>query len=196
MSDKYPEIFVLRHGETEWNRAGRYQGSLNSDLTELGQMQATTQGEILRAKGLADRDIPVFSSPQGRTRQTADIVTEVLGCTHRPDTRLVELGQAEWEGLFEHEIKAGWPDAYSKRDGGIGWYFVNKNGETYAQIQARCKSFLDGLSGPAVIVTHGVTSHILRGVWLGLDLRDTAALTGGQGCVYHLHDGQHHRLEG
>lgn len=194
MIGKYPEIFVLRHGETEWNRVGRYQGSLNSDLTDLGKAHAATQGQILRNHGNL-HGVPIYSSPQGRTRQTADIVTEILGTTHSPDDRLVELRQAEWEGLYEHEIKAGWPEAFDLRDGGVGWYFANQNGETYDQIQARCKSFLDDLSGPTVIITHGVTSHILRGTWLGLDLAASAVLTGGQGCVYHLNGGQQAMLE-
>ena len=194
MANEYPEIFVLRHGQTEWNRVGRYQGSLNSPLTDLGETHAATQAEILRAKGVGTRGVPVFSSPQGRTRQTADIVTGVLGCGYQADDRLVELRQAGWEGLFEHEIKAGWPEAYAQRDGGIGWYFANPSGETYLEIRERCAAFLDALTQPAVIVTHGVTSHILRGHWLGLDLAASAGLTGGQGCVYHMFEGRQFKL--
>ncbi len=192
MADKYPEIFVLRHGQTEWNRDGRYQGSLNSPLTELGQRHAATQGEILRASG--NTTLPVFSSPQGRTCQTADIVTKVLGCEYKTDDRLVELRQGAWEGLFEHEIKAGWPDAYAQRDGGVAWYFANSSAESFDDLSARCDSFLKALSGPCIIVTHGVTSHVMRGLWLGLDLAGSAALTGGQGCVYHLRKGQQIKL--
>ncbi len=192
MADKYPEIFVLRHGQTEWNREGRYQGSLNSPLTDLGKRHARAQGEILQTKG--NRALPVFSSPQGRTCQTAGIVAEILGCDYQTDDRLVELRLGAWEGLYEHEIKAGWPKVFAQRDGGVGWYFANPTGETYADLSARCSAFLDGLTGPTVIVTHGVTSHILRGLWLGLDLAGSAALTGGQGCVYHLRGGQQIKL--
>jgi len=193
MADKYPEIFVLRHGQTKWNRDGRFQGSLNSPLTELGERHAATQGEILQALG--HTALPVFSSPQGRTRQTADIVTGILGCAYKTDDRLVELRQGAWEGLFEHEIKSGWPDAYGLRDSGVAWYFANPSAESCEQLSARCESFLAALSAPCVIVTHGVTSHILRGLWLGLDFVGSAALTGGQGCVYHLRDGQQIKLD-
>lgn len=195
MADKYPEIFVLRHGQTEWNRDGRYQGSLNSPLTDLGEMHAATQGEILRKLDVAKRGVEMFSSPQGRTQQTADIIAGIAGCEHVADNRLAELRQGAWEGLFEHEINAEWPAAYAKKDGGISWYFANPTGETYDQICARAEGFLASLAGPAVVVTHGVTSHILRALWLGLDLAGSAALGGGQGCVYHLHDGQQSKLQ-
>ena len=196
MADEYPEIFVLRHGQTEWNRDGRYQGSLDSPLTELGRIQAATQGEILRVQDVIGRGFRVFSSPQGRTQQTADIICEIAGGRHTSDPRLKELLQGDWEGLSEGEIAKNWPQAYAKRDQGIIWYFDNPTGETYPQIYSRSRAFLQSLTEPAVIVTHGVTSHVLRGVWLGLDLEETAALPGGQGCVYHLREGRQVRLTG
>ena len=194
MARTYPEIYVLRHGQTEWNRDGRFQGRMNSPLTDLGLTQAATQGEILRAQDVVTRGFQVFSSPQGRAQQTADIVCGVLACGHTPDARLCELHQGEWEGLLEHEVAAGWPKAHAKRDQGVVWYFDNPTGETFAQLRLRVLDFLDSLSGPSVIVAHGITSHILRGVWLGLDLAGSAALPGGQGCVYHLREGEHSRL--
>ncbi len=196
MAKTYPEIYVLRHGETEWNREGRYQGSLNSPLTDMGQTQAATQGEILRAQDVGGRGFDIFSSPQGRVKQTADIVCGIVGQDHKPDPRLCELRQGAWEGLLETEIALGWPAAYAKRGQGIIWYFDNPTGESFVQVQQRAREFLESLSGPAVIVTHGVTSHVLRGVWLGLDLAGMAALQGGQGCVYHLREGRQVRLTG
>jgi len=61
-------------------------------------------------------------------------------------------------------------------------------------VSGRAKSFLDSLTGPTVIVTHGITSYVLRGLWLGLGPDEMMALQGGQGCVYHLADGDQKRL--
>ena len=194
MTGQYPEIFVLRHGQTLWNHEGRFQGSGNSDLTDLGRAQAARQGEILRAAGVATRGLPVVSSPQGRTRHTADIVVKVLGCTHRPDDRLVELALGQWEGRLLSDIQADWPEIHARRQNNILWYFENPTGEGFASLKARVTGFLTSLTGPTVIVTHGITSHVLRGLWLGLDLQGSADLPGGQGCVYHLVDGEHHKL--
>ncbi len=195
MSGRYPEIYVLRHGQTVWNLEKRFQGSGNSPLTVLGRRQAATQGAILHGQGVVARGLPVLASPQGRAQQTADIVAARLGCAHRPDARLAELKQGAWEGLFEHEIKTRWPEIYAKRGNDIRWYFDNPTAESFASLHARAGEFLASLRGPAVIVTHGITSHILRGIWLGLDLKASAALPGGQGCVYHLCDATQRKLE-
>ena len=63
-----PPLFLLRHGQTVWNREGRMQGRLDSPLTPLGQVQAARQGAILRANGVA---FPARTSPRGRARTTA-----------------------------------------------------------------------------------------------------------------------------
>ena len=195
MTTNYPEIFVLRHGQTQWNAEARFQGRGNSDLTDLGRQQAAIQGAILRDTGVATRALPVFSSPQGRTQATADIVTKALGCSHQADQRLVELSQGDWEGRLMHEIATDYPEIYANRTDNILWYFNNPTAESFASLRARCKDFLHTLDGACVIVTHGITSHILRGIWLGLDLQGSADLPGGQGCVYHLVDGRMHKLE-
>ena len=70
----YPEIFVLRHGQTEWNTVGRHQGRLDSPLTEIGREQALAQSRIL-ANALAGRgDVQAHCSPQGRAFDTAGII--------------------------------------------------------------------------------------------------------------------------
>lgn len=194
MGGRYPEIYVLRHGQTKWNLEGRFQGSRNSPLTDLGRRQAVIQGEILRGQGVAGRGLQIFTSPQARARQTADIVVSHLACMHQADRRLAELDMGAWEGLRERDIKAGWPDVHANRTGDIRWHFDNPTGERFESLHRRVGGFLASLRGPAVIVTHGITSHILRGIWLGLDLAGSAALPGGQGCVYHLRDATHRKL--
>ena len=67
---KLPQIFLLRHGQTQWNAEGRFQGQMNSDLTQLGQDHAATQGRLLSTVFKDFPDIDVYGSPLGRVQQT------------------------------------------------------------------------------------------------------------------------------
>ncbi|WP_211337849.1 histidine phosphatase family protein [Blastomonas fulva] len=99
------EIYVIRHGETEWNAQGRFQGKLDSILTNTGAKQAEAVG-----KRLAKLDLSVdlfVTSPLGRTRQTATIIA---GSAHLPaaqcDDRLAEVSLGSWDGLTHIDIDA------------------------------------------------------------------------------------------
>lgn len=193
----YPEIFVLRHGQTEWNRAGRHQGRLNSDLTGLGREQAQTQGQIL-SRVLGGRgDVGALCSPQGRAQETATIALAEIDQTATCDDRLCEIGFGKWEGLTFDAIAAQWPDLSKNADvDPFGFHFRAPGGEAFETLRARAQDLLGALTGPTILVTHGITSRVLRALWLGGDPLQTAAeLPGGQGCVYHLKDGAHHVLQ-
>lgn len=197
MASKFPEIFVLRHGETEWNRVGRYQGRMDSALTEKGQGQAVQQSGLLARilDGRADQ-ISAYCSPQGRAVDTAKIALQPLGVAATPDARLCEIAFGQWESLSYAEISQGWPEHARQAETDIfNWHFNAPGGEIYDQVQARVESFLQALTGPTIIVTHGITSRVLRAVWMGDAWRGASGLPGGQGCVYHLRNGQHTKLE-
>ena len=72
---------------------------------------------------------------------------------------------------------------------GSNWFFKSPGGETFQMISTRVMSFLKELEDPAIIVTHAVTSKILRGICLGLDQADLLKLPAEQGCIYNLHKG-------
>jgi probable phosphoglycerate mutase len=181
----YPDILVLRHGQTLWNAAGRHQGQRDSDLTETGRAQARRQGEILVAIAPDPDNFSFHVSPQGRARQTARLALSGLGQEPQVDPRLMEVGFGQWEGLTKAEIDARWPANGDCTDP-FAWHFTAPDGERFEALCARAQSFLDDLAGPAVIVTHGITSRVLRGLWLGLDMAGMAAIEGGQGVVYHM----------
>lgn len=191
----FPEIFVLRHGETEWNRIGRHQGRLDSPLTERGRGQAGDQADILRELLKGRGDVSAHCSPQGRAFNTAAIALAPLGLTAKTDERLCEISFGDWQGLTLEQISDGWPEQVRHlEDDPFGWHFHAPGGESYDDMAARVREFLSSLTGPAVIVSHGVTSRVMRGVWLGQGADELSALPGGQGCVYHLKDGQHRRF--
>ncbi len=183
----YSELYILRHGETEWNAADRMQGWLNSPLTSKGQMDAARQGEIL-----ASRDLTGFSfwcSPSGRTVQTAGIACGMAEAIHT-DPRLREIGVGDWSGRFRAELPMpGGPDPY------LAQYEMAPNGEGFAALRQRVKAFLDDLDGPSVIITHGITSRAIRNLVIGEQALANPSIHGGQGCVYHLKDGRQVLLE-
>ena len=184
----WPELFILRHGQTEWNAEGRAQGQQNSDLTPKGRAQAHRQGEILQEAGLGPRGLPSFCSPQGRAQHTADIALDVIAQSARADDRLMEIGFGKWEGRTRAEIEQGWPWSQDIQDM-MEWQFSAPLGESFDAVCARVSSFLDHLTGPTIVVTHGVTSRVMRGLWLGLEMPGMSDLPGGQGIVHHLKDG-------
>ena len=187
----YPEVYVLRHGETEWNAENRMQGALNSPLTIEGRAQALRQGQILQSINL--KDFIVLSSPQGRAFQTAAIALAECVTHVRTDDRLSEIGVGEWSGRIRSELAP--PDQYNDTpDGALELYEQAPGGEGFAALHARCAAFLNDLPGPAVLITHGITSRMLRAIIMGRGLAGLAEMPGGQGVVYHLKDGVQKRL--
>ena len=178
----YPELYILRHGETEWNAENRMQGALNSPLTQKGEMDAAHQGEILRQFDLTG--FSFICSPQGRAFQTGGIALARIADDIRTDDRLREIGVGDWSGRLRHEL----PEIKGK-DPFMSHYEVAPNGEGFAKLEARCRAFLDDLDGPAVLVTHGITSRMIRSIVIGEGAHAVATVHGGQGCVYHLKDG-------
>jgi len=186
---KFPDLYVLRHGQTEWNLAGRYQGRLDSELTKQGRQHALDQGAILGGLNIPDLSTNCFTSPQGRAVATAEIALTPLGYSATPDQRLMEVAFGDWQGMTQTEITAGWPDL-DMTGPSKSWYMMAPNGESTAQIKARVRAFLADLTGPAIVVTHSFTSIILRGLWMGLGQTEMLSLPHLQGCVYHLSAGQ------
>lgn len=164
-------IFLVRHGETEWNRARRYQGWGNSPLTERGIAQAEAIGRRLSTLS-ETADAEIVASPLGRARRTAEIIARCLGRTAplRLDDRLREISIGSWDGLGRAEIMARMGARFEEFE----WYFDTPDGESYDEFSGRIAAWLDEPRGGAVIaVCHGVTTRILRGLHAGLP-RDAA----------------------
>jgi hypothetical protein len=144
MRETFPPIYVLRHGETEWNREGRLQGHLDSPLTALGRGQAAGQNAILR------RHLPegatAISSDSGRSVETARRALEGLDLPLRYDPRLREVALGDWQGLTIAEVERGWGFLTEGRDP-FDWKFDAPGGESLAVFAARARAVLDGSDG-------------------------------------------------
>ena len=183
-----PDLFILRHGETVWNREGRMQGWLDSDLTDLGRQQARAMGALLAGYDLTGHRL--YCSPLGRAQATAALA---FSQTSTLDPRLREIEVGQWAGLTRDQIMTRWPGMTEAEDM-LDFYARAPDGEGFVALWNRVCAFLADLPGPAVIVTHGVTSRFLRTAALGLTIADLDQVPGGQGVVFRLVDGQHQTL--
>ncbi|MFV0244403.1 MAG: histidine phosphatase family protein [Qingshengfaniella sp.] len=181
-------VYILRHGETEWNRQGRMQGRLDSALTDLGRQQARHQGRILAAQGL--RGTMIMTSPSGRAMKTADLVGMALGGQPRVDPALQEIDMGDWQGQRLTDLARRHHGLFNAPDP-LGFYRHIPNGETPADVACRLRPLLARLVPPVILITHGVTARILRCLLMGLPVEAFSGLEGGQGVVYRI-EGQRH----
>jgi broad specificity phosphatase PhoE len=184
-------IFLVRHGETEWNLARRHQGRFDSPLTERGVAQARAIGRRLATLPETER-APIVSSPQGRARRTAEIIRAELGdaAVLTIDQRLREHSVGSWDGLTYDEIEVNLPGVFDG-DGAHQWYFCAPDSESYAAFAGRVGEWLGerNNSTPIIVVAHGLVSRALRGLYAGLPPAAALMLPVPQERIFRLSDG-------
>jgi broad specificity phosphatase PhoE len=182
----YPPLYILRHGQTTWNAEQRIQGSLDSPLTSLGRSQALCQQRILSGCDLLG--FTALSSPQERALETARIALDGLFDRIKTDNDLREIGVGAWEGHLRADLLSQ-AAIEREEEGALDLYVCAPEGEGFDALHVRCTAFLETLTGPAVLVTHGITSRMLRVILTGRSIDDLGGIDGGQGCVFHIKDG-------
>ena len=99
-----PKLLIVRHGQSEWNALGRWQGQADPPLTNLGQSQAR---KAIQKLGLFDS---IVSSPLQRAKNTASIISELMGVGPVvTESGLMERDAGPWQGLTRIEIENDWP---------------------------------------------------------------------------------------
>ena len=164
-----PRIVLWRHGRTEWNATGRFQGQLDPPLDEVGRNQAILAAPHLVAAGLPLEGTVVVSSDLSRAAETAATLTALLGVPLRLDERLREHGMGVWEGLTRDEVGQRFPDQLA--DWTAGRPVRGRGGEDPADVADRALAALADLPSAqvAVVVTHGGTAGRLLERLLGID---------------------------
>jgi probable phosphoglycerate mutase len=164
--------FVARHGETVFNAAGRMQGDVpHTPLTRSGFAQAEAMGKALVGRLGARPPLTLWASPTGRALQTLAILAEHLGLDWhqaRTDARLSEIGMGEWGGRYYSDVIAEVGPIFDTATG----IFTRRGpgGETYGDVEARLQAWIDDTQaqeGDRLIVMHGVSSCVLRGMLCG-----------------------------
>ncbi len=185
-----PTIYYLRHGETDWNKTGRLQGTLDIPLNELGRRQAVHAGRVLADliphNGHVKDGLAFVASPLGRARTTMELVRGELSlppADYGLDDRLREIGYGEWEGRTLAESEVLDPEIFARRQFDK-WTVGAPGGETYAAVQLRMRDWYDSIRVDTVAVAHGGTARALM-VALGFETPQSAAeLYIEQGVVY------------
>jgi len=177
---------MLRHGQTEWNVAGRYQGQNNSPLTVQGAQDARRQGALLAQVFARHPAIDLFASPLGRVRQTVDLAMNGYGRVPVFHDSLKEIHIGSWEGLSLSQIESGWPDIFNACPAPFDLLAMAPDGEGFDHLYARCTDFLNSLTAPSVLFTHGATMAVLRSIARGLPICDIGRLDHRQGCIYRI----------
>jgi len=174
-------ILLVRHGETDWNRDGRWQGGSDTRLNDLGREQAQALAEQL--DGSIDA---VYSSDLARARETAEIVAAKLGLEVRVDPRLRERSFGSWEGLTTAEIEDRFGDSHRHWLAGEG--AGADDAETFEDFSARVNGFLADVlrlhpGEEVLVISHGGSIRVIHALAAGVDyVRDHRLIPGVPNC--------------
>ncbi|MBM7608835.1 putative phosphoglycerate mutase [Lysinibacillus composti] len=155
------EIFLIRHGETEWNAEGRLQGWLDSNLTPTGRLHAEKLRDFLAQETFH----AVYSSPSQRALQTANILTNQK-MNIIQDKRLQEIRLGNWQGRLIEEILQNDSKRYLHYTESPELYDPDPESERFEQVSKRMGEFLHNCvqkhdGERIVVVTHGVAIRAL-----------------------------------
>lgn len=176
-------IYLIRHGETTWNAEGRFQGNLDSPMTELGQLQIRNVVDALRHTALA----AVYSSPLERAQETASPIAAARGLPVVVADGFRELNLGRWESRVFAELEGedarrmqAWRDTpHQVRMPG---------GETLAEVQDRAMRALGEIAvrhpgGAVAAVAHGGVNKTVLLAVLGAPLSHYWRIRQGNGCI-------------
>lgn len=180
-----PRLVLVRHGETDWNREGRFQGQIDIPLNANGRAQAEAASNVL-APVCIQR---AYTSCMARPRQTAEaILAAHPGVPLTSTTGLVEIGHGLWEGRLEQEIAEGWPELLA------AWKRAPETvqmpeGETIHDVWDRSLTTWNRIAASlgndetALVVAHDAVNKAILCALLGLTPADIWAIKQGNGGV-------------
>lgn len=165
-------LFIVRHGETDWNREGRFQGQQDTELNERGLSQGDRVADYLSGH----RFEAVVTSPLKRARVTGEKIASATGCeTVETWDEFTEINHGDWEGLLSGEVKARWPRVIDL------WHtsphtviMPGDGGESLRSVQLRALKALEELatkySGDVLLASHDAVIKTLLCNFLGTPL--------------------------
>ncbi|MBN2256230.1 MAG: alpha-ribazole phosphatase [Anaerolineaceae bacterium] len=150
------QLCLVRHGQTDWNLEGRYQGQSDVPLNENGRIQAQ-----LLARQLQDKQFEaIFTSDLQRAKETAEILAAIFHLPVNSDPRLREIHQGEWEGQQVDDIKSRYANLWNERMEDPA-NVRPPGGETVAEVARRVHAALNDIAthhanDPVMVVSHGL----------------------------------------
>jgi probable phosphoglycerate mutase len=179
-------LILIRHGETDWNAEGRYQGQVDIPLNAKGREQAAQIAHALSGANLA----AIYTSDLARASETAKALAQAADLQVRVDPRLREINQGRWEGRLFDEIRAQFPEELKRRRKNP-LAFGPPGGETVQQVRERVLGALADIvrRHPAqnvAIVSHGLALAIVRAHYGDYQARKIWDLVPGNGEIVEI----------
>jgi broad specificity phosphatase PhoE len=174
-------LILVRHGETDWNRDGRWQGHSDTHLNDVGREQAR------RVAAELDSADVIYTSDLARARETADIIAAALDVDVRTDPRLRERSFGAWEGLSAPEIEEQFADELARWRVGDGAGAADA--EPFEAFAGRVRAFVDDTVArhpdeTVLVVAHGGSIRVIHALAGGLDyVRDHRSIPGVPNCA-------------
>lgn len=192
MTDTLPTLLVIRHGETQWNVAGRLQGSRDTPLTANGVRQAQAVAVRLSETVAGLQDAAFWVSPLGRARQTASILADIWAVPFdrfAEEPRLAERSYGVWEGRLHEEIERDLPEQYGA-NASDPWEYAMPSGESRTGLTGRLQAWLQTLdpARPHIAVTHSGCLRALRGLYTRASRAEILAYREPQTAAFLLTD--------
>jgi broad specificity phosphatase PhoE len=173
-------LLIWRHGETDHNASGIWQGQLDTALSETGRAQAQAAAAVLASY----EPSVIFSSDLSRAAETAQALASRVGLEVRHDQRLREIHAGEWQGMTAGDVAEQFPEEQAALAAGEdlprGTY-----GETLSQVAERVRAAVDDLLAElapgqsAVVATHGVAGRAVVASLVGLSQYEAWMAIGG-----------------
>ncbi len=185
-------LYFIRHGQTDWNAAGRLQGQTDIPINEVGRAQAKRNGETLAGLLSAPQEFDFVASPLLRPRETMEIIRKELGLEpekYATDKRLMEIRFGKFEGMTFYEMSQEMPEEFAHREKDK-WLNRPPEGESYADLTARVQEWYSALKRDTICVAHGGVSRSLRGIVLDLPGHEIVELDVPQDKVLKVEAGQ------
>ena len=188
-------LILVRHGESEWNRAGRIQGQVNSPLTDLGISQAIAIRNYLSGIFI-NQELKIYTSPLDRAIQTAKIIAQGIDCFGSEliiEERLNDFNLGEISGTFGWDKVAEIFPEQAKLRLQDPMRFHPSGGESGADFEARLRSLLEELMGDGTLklmVSHGIVNKFIRGILKNLSGKEMINLGESQNTIYRLEQGE------
>ena len=187
-------LILVRHGESEWNRAGRIQGQVNSPLTDLGISQARAISDYLSGIFL-NQELEIYSSPLKRAIQTAEIIAK--GIDHLSseviiEERLNDFNLGEISGTYGWDKVAEIFPEQAQLRLQAPMRFPPSGGESGAEFEARLRSLMEELEGDdttKLLVSHGIVNKFIRGIYKNISGKEMINLGESQNTIYCLDHG-------
>lgn len=164
-----PRLILIRHGETDWNIEGRYQGQADPPINAKGREQALQLARSMRGVEIE----LLYSSPLRRALETAEILAAQLDLPIEIDARLQEIHQGDWQTRLRREIQALYPELFRRWES-EPWQVSPPGGESLEQVQHRVHAAVDEIlrrrhEQPVVLVSHRIPLVLLKLRYQDLD---------------------------